>query len=134
MLNKALVLFAAVALLAGCSGDEGGSSSADVEMADGQVFEPEGFTAAAGETIVFENTSSESHTVTAYEDGLPDGADYFASGGATSEQQARSSIADGLIEPGESFELTLEEPGTYRYFCIPHEGAGMIGTITVPDS
>lgn len=102
-------------------------------MPPGQVFEPEGFTAAPGEKIVFENTSSESHTVTAYQEGVPEGGDYFASGGATSEEAARSSLAEGLLKPGESFEVTLDQPGTYRYFCIPHEGSGMTGTITITD-
>ena len=26
---------------------------------------------------------------------------------------------------------TFEEPGTYSYFCGPHEDQGMVGTVTV---
>ncbi len=29
------------------------------------------------------------------------------------------------------FSRTFDEPGTYRYICIPHEGAGMVGTVVV---
>jgi hypothetical protein len=32
---------------------------------------------------------------------------------------------------GESFSYTFDEPGTYEYFCIPHEDLGMVGTVTV---
>lgn len=36
-----------------------------------------------------------------------------------------------LFSPGESTETTFNEPGTYPYYCQPHRGAGMQGTITV---
>ncbi|QLG64062.1 plastocyanin/azurin family copper-binding protein [Halorarum salinum] len=32
---------------------------------------------------------------------------------------------------GETYEHTFEVEGEYGYFCIPHEGAGMVGTVTV---
>jgi plastocyanin len=37
----------------------------------------------------------------------------------------------GLIAEGDSFSRKFDKPGTYRYFCIPHEGAGMTGTVVV---
>jgi hypothetical protein len=39
----------------------------------------------------------------------------------------------GMIEGGTdgTFSFTFEEPGTYDYFCIPHEDLGMVGTVTV---
>jgi hypothetical protein len=38
-----------------------------------------------------------------------------------------------MIEGGSrgTFSFTFEEPGTYDYFCIPHESLGMIGSVTV---
>jgi hypothetical protein len=38
-----------------------------------------------------------------------------------------------MIEGGTdgTFSFTFEEPGTYDYFCIPHESMGMIGSVTV---
>ena len=109
-----------------------GSDDAGVTMTDGQRFDPEEYTVQVGEPVVWTNESSESHTVTAYEDDLPDGADYFASG-ATSETDARDDVAAQLIGAGERFEWTFDEPGTYTYFCIPHEDQGMVATIVVEE-
>lgn len=41
-----------------------------------------------------------------------------------------------LLEAGDSFEHTFEQPGVYDYFCTPHEAVGMVGTVIVgePDS
>jgi plastocyanin len=71
--------------------------------------------------------------VTAYGDSLPDGAEFFASGGASSEQDARDDLSGGLLTEGETFSVTFSEPGTYEYFCIPHEQVGMTGTIIVEE-
>ena len=126
--TKILALVAAaVGLLAGCSG--GGAPS--VEMTSDQSFAPEETTVSAGDSVVFTNTSSEAHSVTAYVDDIPDGADYFTSGGFEDESEARDNITETLVNAGDSFEVTLTEPGTYRYFCIPHEETGMVGRIVV---
>ncbi|NEQ08263.1 MAG: plastocyanin [Moorea sp. SIO4E2] len=34
-------------------------------------------------------------------------------------------------KPGESFTATFDKIGTYSYFCGPHRGAGMTGTVVV---
>ena len=41
-----------------------------------------------------------------------------------------------MIEGGSdgTFSFTFEEPGTYDYFCIPHEKMGMVGSVTVTGS
>ena len=121
------VAVAAVVLLGACSGN----GSPTIEMASGQRFAPDEITVSTGDTLVFSNTSSEAHSVTAYSDDIPEGADYFTTGGFESESEARDNITDTLVKAGDSFELTLDEPGTYRYFCIPHEEAGMVGRIVV---
>jgi plastocyanin len=36
-----------------------------------------------------------------------------------------------LVKPGSTFDITLRIPGVYDYYCIPHEGAGMVGRIVV---
>lgn len=97
----------------------------------GHRFLPEELSVEAGTEVVFTNNSGEAHSVTAYEDALPEGAEYFASGGFETEAEARSNIAASLLRQGENFSVTLTEPGTYRYFCIPHEETGMVGRIVV---
>ena len=110
----------------------GQSSSAQTVTMPGDLrFEPKTATIDPGETVTWTNESDIDHTVTAYEDEIPDEAAYFASGGFESERTARNRLTEGLIAPGENYEHTFEEPGTYGYFCIPHEGAGMVGTVRV---
>jgi plastocyanin len=36
-----------------------------------------------------------------------------------------------LVSPGDHFDVTLNVPGVYDYFCMPHEAAGMVGRIVV---
>ena len=114
----------------GGGGDDPAATGPHVQMVNGQSFDPGELTVTVGDAVAWTNESSEAHTVTAYEGDVSSG-DYFASGGFTSEEDARSDLSAGLIDPGETFEATFDEPGTYKYFCIPHEGAGMKGTIVV---
>ncbi len=37
----------------------------------------------------------------------------------------------GNLKPGQAYRHTFTVPGRYRYFCVPHEGAGMIGEVVV---
>ena len=115
---------------AGCLNGQS-STVQTVTMPDGLTFEPETATIETGETVTWTNESDIDHTVTAYEDEIPGGAAYFASGGFESERAARSRVSEGLIAPGREYEYTFEQPGTYGYFCIPHEGSGMVGTVRV---
>jgi plastocyanin len=102
-------------------------------MVDGFRYEPDQVVIKAGESVTFVNESSDVHTVTAYEDSLPEGAEYFGSGDFESEDAARDNLEEGFIKPGEEYEVSLDQPGTYRYFCVPHESSGMRGTIIVED-
>ncbi len=36
-----------------------------------------------------------------------------------------------LVHPGNYFDVTFTVPGVYDYYCMPHEGAGMVGRIIV---
>lgn len=102
-----------------------------VDMTDDLVFDPEDITVAPGTTVVWDNVGSIGHSVTAYEDDVPEAAEFFASGGFDSESAARSAYPDGDVAGGESFEHTFEVTGTHEYFCIPHESVGMLGTVEV---
>ncbi len=122
---------AALAAAAGCLGDGGGDGDDTVEMTSDNEYDPATLRVEAGTTVTWETTGNVDHTVTAYEDEIPDAAAYFASGGFDSEGAARSNISGGLIAEGETFEHAFEVAGTYEYFCVPHEGSGMTGTIRV---
>lgn len=118
----------------GTGGGAGGDVNGTIEMTDALQFEPPELNVDVEGTVVWENVGSVTHTVTAFEDRIPADATYFASGGADSERAARTSFPPrGGIDGGESYEHTFETTGTYEFFCIPHEGDGMTGTISVFD-
>ncbi len=81
-----------------------------VRMED-NFFAPANITVEPGTTVTWVHSGNNPHTTTSY-DGLWD---------------------SGLIEGGSggTFSFTFEEPGTYDYFCIPHEDLGMVGSVTV---
>lgn len=127
---------AGLASLSGCLGASGSESAGyDVGMTAEAFVEAE-FTVSPGETVVWRNNSTRTHTVTAYEDAIPEGTVFFATGGYEDEQTARDAWWNdrgGALENGEEFSVTFTEPGQYDYFCIPHEQAGMLGTIYVEE-
>ena len=49
----------------------------------------------------------------------------------TSIPKGATAFDSGFIPPGGDFSYTFTVPGTYRYFCLPHEKAGMVGVIVV---
>ena len=143
--------------IAGCGGDGNGNGNGNgdtptdgggatpqthtVDMTDELVFEPGSLTVAPGDTVVWENVGDVGHSVTAYEDSIPEGAEYWASGGFDSEQAARDAYSmtgsteeTGNVPGGESWSHTFETEGTHEYFCIPHEAGGMVGEIEVSSS
>ncbi|ADQ67661.1 plastocyanin [Halogeometricum borinquense DSM 11551] len=123
----------AAAGLAGCS--TSGQGDYDVGMT-AVAFNPSSLTVSVGDEVVWQNTSSRGHTVTAYDDRIPDDAEFFASGDYESTKAARDAFNNeigGLIDSGQSFSHTFEIPGEYQYLCIPHEAQGMVGTIIVEE-
>jgi plastocyanin len=94
-------------------GGGGGGGGTEVSLANVQ-FDPKDVTVNAGDTITFTNDESIPHDV--HKTSGP--GDDFASG------------PNGGMQEGDTFELTLDEPGTYEYVCNVH-APGMAGTITV---
>ena len=86
----------------------------DVQMGyDGNlVFEPAEITISAGESVHFVNNMLPPHNVIV-EDHPELGHEALA------------------MMPGEEFDVAFPEPGDYTYWCGPHKGAGMIGTVHV---
>jgi len=91
-------------------------------------FLPAEYEVSVGDTVIWKNTSEADHTVTAYETLIPDDAEYFASGGYESQAAAYDAWDDrgGRLGTRETFEHTFEIPGTYEYFCIPHEAGEIV--------
>ncbi|WP_345786275.1 plastocyanin/azurin family copper-binding protein [Halolamina sp.] len=121
--------------LAGCSSSSAGSSDSPtetVDMTDDLAFAPKRIEVEAGTTVTWENVGSIGHSITAYEDEIPDGATYFASGGFDSQQAAKDGYPDdGNVTEGGTYEHTFETKGEYKYYCIPHEMNGMVGFVKV---
>ncbi len=88
----------------------GAQEEVTVRMQD-NFFAPANITVEPGTTVTWVQSGNNPHTTTSY-DGLWD-----------------SGLLPG--SSGQTFSFTFEEPGTYHYFCIPHEDLGMVGTVTV---
>tara|TARA_B100000925_G_C21864603_1_gene411510 strand:+ start:367 stop:690 length:324 start_codon:yes stop_codon:yes gene_type:complete len=86
----------------------------DVTMgSDGNlVFDPAEVTINAGESVHFINNMLPPHNVIV--EGRPD--------------LGHESLA---MLPGEEFDVKFSDVGDYTYWCAPHKGAGMIGTVHV---
>jgi plastocyanin len=68
-------------------------------------FEPDQLTVPVGATVVWTNTDTMAHTVTADDD----------------------SFSSGILEPGETFSQAFNEPGEYQYYCELHGEPGRLG-------
>jgi plastocyanin len=105
LLGLSLLMMSALAPAAWAQGEE-----VTVGMED-NFFDEANITVEPGTTVTWVQRGQSGHTTTSY-DGLWD---------------------SGLIEGGTdgAYSFTFEEPGTYEYFCGPHEEMGMVGTVTV---
>lgn len=115
-----LLLILLAAALGGCSqqthaGSAGTARTVTIKNQPGHDpygFAPKTLTIATGTRVVWQNRSSQPHTVTASGD-----RPYFSSGVRT------------LIKPGHSWSFTFKKPGRYPYYCIVHPW--MKGTVVV---
>jgi len=135
-------------------GEEGSGGGEDVELSGGPnvvegvpedadhvvdatavAFEPAELTVSVGDTVAWTHAGGEAHSVTAYEDELPDGADYWASGDFDSQDAAAEGWehGEGAVVSGKSYVHTFETAGEHGYYCIPHEQLDMVGTVVVED-
>src|SRR5215212_5040298 len=105
-----LVTLSLVALLVFAPSAWSQGQEVTVRMED-NFFDQANITVEPGTTVTWVQSGNNAHTTTSY-DGLWD---------------------SGMIEGGSggTFSFTFEEPGTYDYYCIPHESMGMIGSVTV---
>jgi plastocyanin len=82
---------------------------ADVGAYDKVGFKPKSITVTPGTTVRWTNHGEEVHTVTSRE----------------------GRFDSGDLAPKGSYSVTFVTPGTYHYFCRPHEKMGMVGTVVV---
>lgn len=76
------------------------------------IFEPNNITINSGETIHFVNDMLPPHNIIV-------------------EGRADLSRESLMFSPGESQDILFADAGDYEFFCGPHQGAGMTGTIHV---
>ena len=128
--SRSVLAVGAIAI-AGCLGGSG-PSGPTVTMTGDLRFDPADVAIDPGQQVTWVNESGVPHTASAYEEGIPDEASYFASGGYESEQAVRlSTSARGFLERGETYSYTFDVTGTYQYFCLPHEESGMVRRVIV---
>ena len=86
----------------------------DVSMGSGGnlIFEPSNVTINAGDTVHFVNDMLPPHNIIV-------------------EGRADLSRESLMFNPGESQDIIFADAGDYTFFCGPHQGAGMTGTIHV---
>lgn len=101
-----------------------GRIAAEVTMTDRLLFAPDTVTIEAGSAVRWTNTSVLPHTVTA------DPAKAADAGNVQLPAGARP-FDSGDMATGDAFVHTFTVPGTYRYVCIPHELAAMVGVVIV---
>lgn len=97
-----------------------------VEMTNTMTFTPDTVKIKPGQTIEWRNTSLLVHSVTA------DPSQSTIEGSTKLPEEAQT-FDSGMMDPEQTFKQTFEVPGTYKYFCIPHEGTRMYGWIIVSD-
>jgi plastocyanin len=103
---------------------ESANGSAVVDMTDQLAFEPKEIEVSAGEKVTWKNAGKVAHTVTADKSKAADPS-------LVSVPAGTKQWDSGFVSEGQSFSRTFQKAGTYRYICIPHEGAGMVGTVVV---
>jgi plastocyanin len=84
------------------------------------AFIPASVTVKSGESVTFTNNAGFPHNIVFDEDAVPAGVDV-----------SKLNHEDLLNAKGETVTVTLTKAGDYEYYCEPHQGAGMVGKITV---
>ena len=113
-LGLVLALALIAALAAGFIFARGRAAQADptavavVTMADAS-FQPATVRIKAGESVTWKNPTKLTHTVTG------------------------NGFDSGNVAPGGSWSHTFSKAGSYPYVCVPHQAAGMKGTVIVTE-
>merc|ERR1719263_2437934 len=84
------------------------------------VFVPDEIKICKGDTVTWVNNKGGPHNVVFDEDAIPSGV-----------SQEAISMDDQLGDEGATFTMKFGTAGKYSYYCEPHRGAGMLGTLVV---
>ena len=84
------------------------TGTATVQLAE-HYYTPSLITVAVGTTVVWVDVGQQTHDVHARD----------------------GSFDSPPLGPGNTFKFTFTKVGKYPYYCIPHEGDGMIGEVDV---
>lgn len=96
-----------------------------IEMADKRPFyTPAKVAIRVGDTVQWVNRGDTVHSVSTSAANAQNRND-------TSMPKGAAAFDSGFIPPGGDYSYTFTVPGIYRYFCLPHEKAGMVGVIVV---
>ena len=126
ILTRFVVLALAALSLMGCSADSENpakpptsSATKNIVQVGNNFFSPKNLTIARGDTVVWFNAGSAGHTSTSGTGCAPDGL-----------------WDSGSLGGGESFAVVfdatgVDTTGTIPYYCIPHCGVGMVGSVTI---
>ena len=130
-ISIAEIIAAVNAALNGCTGVAPTPTPTPMPMAtthmvlvgsEGLSFSPSSLTIRVGDTVQW-SWSSSGHTVTS-------GSQCSADGQFCSPSDSNCAGAP-LSNQGATYSHTFSTAGTFPYFCIPHCGLGMVGTIVV---
>jgi plastocyanin len=94
-------------MIQGCEEDSGSEPGSNEVYMRNLEFEPENLTIQAGTTVTWINKDDVNHTV----------------------DNPNNVFSSQNIGPGETFQYTFEDPGTYDVVCTIHPQ--MTGTVTV---
>ncbi len=107
-------------------GDQGGGGlGVTVGPGGSFTFSPASLSIKVGDTVTW-TWATGGHDVVSCMPGTPDGK--FCSPSDTAPCDAN---ATPVSNAGATYKHTFTTAGTFPYFCRPHAGAGMTGTITV---
>ena len=126
-MSRFLLIPFALVLAAGCGDDSQGpskpppasTSHKKVVEVRNNFFSPIDVTIARGDTVVWFNAGSAGHTTTSGAGCSADGL--WDSGGLASGESYSVIFGDNGVT----------QTGTMPYYCVPHCGMGMTGTVTV---
>ena len=104
--------------------DKASAREVMVEMTSSHMFSPREVTIRPGESVLWKNSSNDTHTVTADASKVADRDNVVLPTGA-------KPFHSGEIRPGKTWRQTFTTPGTYKYVCTLHEKDGMTGRVIV---